>query len=77
MAHHAHRGERGFTLIETLVAGVVLMIGVMATLALISRANATTSVTGNVFTITKANTGIVTRSCTTGGSYGCPTNGSW
>jgi type II secretory pathway pseudopilin PulG len=45
MAHHAHRGERGFTLIETLVAGVVLMIGVMATLALISRANATTSVT--------------------------------
>ena len=36
-----------------------------------------TSVTGNVFTITKANTGIVTRSCTTGGSYGCPTSGSW
>jgi hypothetical protein len=36
-----------------------------------------TSVTTNVFTITKANTGIVTRSCTTTGSYGCPTSGSW
>ena len=46
MAHPAHRrGERGFTLIETLIAGVVLMIGVMATLALISRANATTTTT--------------------------------
>jgi Tfp pilus assembly protein PilV len=46
MAHPAHRrGERGFTLIETLVAGVVLMIGVMATLALITRANSATSTT--------------------------------
>jgi type II secretory pathway pseudopilin PulG len=46
MAQPAPRhGERGFTLIETLIAGVVLMIGVMSTLALISRANAATSTT--------------------------------
>jgi type II secretory pathway pseudopilin PulG len=46
MAHPVNRrGERGFTLIETLMAGVVLMIGVMATLALINRANATTTTT--------------------------------
>ena len=36
-----------------------------------------TSKTGNVFTITKANTGSVTRSCTATGQYGCPTGGSW
>jgi type IV pilus assembly protein PilA len=36
-----------------------------------------TSVTGNVYRITKANTGVVTRSCTTGGSFGCPSDGSW
>jgi type IV pilus assembly protein PilA len=36
-----------------------------------------TSVTGNVFTISKTATGSVTRTCTTGGKYGCPTNGSW
>jgi type IV pilus assembly protein PilA len=36
-----------------------------------------TSVTNNVYTITKDNTGVVTRSCTTGGSFGCPTSGSW
>jgi type IV pilus assembly protein PilA len=36
-----------------------------------------TSVTGNVYTIAKANTGVVTRSCTTGGSFGCPSDGSW
>ena len=36
-----------------------------------------TSVTGNVYTITKANTGVVTRSCTTVGKFGCPTSGSW
>jgi type IV pilus assembly protein PilA len=36
-----------------------------------------TSVTGNSFTITKAAGGGVTRSCATGGSYGCPTSGSW
>ncbi len=36
-----------------------------------------TSVTNNVFTITKAATGIVTRSCTAPGTYGCPSTGSW
>ena len=36
-----------------------------------------TSKTGNVFKINKANTGVVTRSCSTGGKFGCPTNGSW
>jgi type IV pilus assembly protein PilA len=35
------------------------------------------SVTGNVYTIAKADTGVVTRTCTTGGSYGCPSGGSW
>jgi type IV pilus assembly protein PilA len=35
------------------------------------------SVTGNVYTIAKAGTGVVTRTCTTGGSYGCPSGGSW
>jgi Tfp pilus assembly protein PilE len=37
------RGERGFTLIEVMVAAVVLMVGVLSTLALIDRANATTA----------------------------------
>jgi type IV pilus assembly protein PilA len=36
-----------------------------------------TSVTGNVYTIDKAGTGVVTRTCTTGGLFGCPTGGSW
>jgi type IV pilus assembly protein PilA len=36
-----------------------------------------TSITGNVYTIAKANTGIVTRTCTTGASFGCPSSGSW
>ncbi len=36
-----------------------------------------TSKTGNVFKITKSNTGNVVRSCTTGAKYGCPTSGSW
>ena len=36
-----------------------------------------TSKTGNAFKINKSNTGQVTRSCTTGGKFGCPTNGSW
>jgi type IV pilus assembly protein PilA len=31
-----------------------------------------TSKTGNVFTIAKTNTGVVTRTCTTAGKYGCP-----
>jgi len=40
---------------------------------------AATSDTGNVFTITKANSapGAYTRTCTTGGQGGCPTGGSW
>jgi type II secretory pathway pseudopilin PulG len=41
------RGERGFTLIETLVAAVVLMVGVMSTLSLIDRANTTTALTAS------------------------------
>ena len=36
-----------------------------------------TSKTGNVFTITKSNTGAVERSCTTVKKFGCPTSGSW
>jgi type IV pilus assembly protein PilA len=36
-----------------------------------------TSSTNNVFTITRANTGVVTFSCTTGGKAGCPTGGDW
>jgi type IV pilus assembly protein PilA len=36
-----------------------------------------TSVTGDAFTIAKDATGVVTRTCTTGGKYGCPTGGSW
>jgi type IV pilus assembly protein PilA len=36
-----------------------------------------TSITGNVYTIAKANNGAVTRTCTTGGSFGCPVDGSW
>jgi len=35
-----------------------------------------TSSTGNVFTITD-DAGVATRTCTTGGSHGCPTGGSW
>jgi type IV pilus assembly protein PilA len=38
---------------------------------------ASTSSTGNVFTITRASTGVVTFSCTTAGSAGCPTGGDW
>jgi hypothetical protein len=38
---------------------------------------ASTSSTGNVFTITRATTGVVTFSCTTAGSAGCPTGGDW
>jgi type IV pilus assembly protein PilA len=36
-----------------------------------------TSITGNVYTIAKAGNGAVTRTCTTGGSFGCPVDGSW
>jgi type IV pilus assembly protein PilA len=42
-----------------------------------------TSVTGNVFTITKAATGVVTRTCDGSGGkggkgqFGCPTSGNW
>jgi prepilin-type N-terminal cleavage/methylation domain-containing protein len=44
--HSARRAE-GFTLIEVLVAMAVLLIGIMATVALIDRANATTLTTRN------------------------------
>ena len=36
-----------------------------------------TSKTGNAFKINKDANGNVVRSCTTGGKFGCPTNGSW
>jgi hypothetical protein len=42
-----------------------------------------TSVTGNVFTITKAADGTVTRTCDGSGGkggkgqFGCPTSGNW
>jgi type IV pilus assembly protein PilA len=36
-----------------------------------------TSKTGNVFTITKSNTGDVTRTCSTVKKFGCPSGGSW
>ena len=35
------------------------------------------SKSGNDFTITKTAGGAPTRSCTTGGTGGCPSNGSW
>jgi Tfp pilus assembly protein PilV len=41
------RGERGFTLIETLAAAFVLLIGVMSTLALLDRANKTSNLTAS------------------------------
>jgi type II secretory pathway pseudopilin PulG len=41
------RGERGFTLIETLVAATVLIVGVMSTLSLIDRAHTTTALTAS------------------------------
>ena len=39
------RDERGFTLIEILAAMLVLLVGVLGSVALIDRANATTSAT--------------------------------
>jgi type IV pilus assembly protein PilA len=36
-----------------------------------------TSKSTNTFTITKAATGGVTRTCDTDGKFGCPSNGSW
>jgi type IV pilus assembly protein PilA len=38
---------------------------------------ATTSKSGNVFTITKTNGGAAVRTCTTSGQGGCPSSGSW
>jgi type IV pilus assembly protein PilA len=35
------------------------------------------SKSGNDFTITKTNGGAPTRTCSTGGTGGCPSNGSW
>ena len=35
-----------------------------------------TSSTGNTFTITD-DAGVATRTCTAGGTHGCPTGGSW
>lgn len=36
-----------------------------------------TSDTGNVFSISRANTGITSLTCTTAGTAGCPTGGNW
>jgi type IV pilus assembly protein PilA len=36
-----------------------------------------TSSTNNVFTINRAATGITSLTCTTTGTAGCPTNGTW
>jgi type IV pilus assembly protein PilA len=36
-----------------------------------------TSKTNNVFTVTKTAGGVVTRTCSTGAKFGCPTSGSW
>lgn len=36
-----------------------------------------TSTTGNAFTITRADAGTSTYTCTTGGTAGCPTGGVW
>ena len=36
-----------------------------------------TSKSGNVFTMTRASDGTMTRSCTTTASGGCPASGSW
>ena len=36
-----------------------------------------TSKSGNKFKITRANTGVVTRTCTTAGQGACPNSGSW
>ena len=36
-----------------------------------------TSSSGNVFTISRAANGVVTRSCTQTGQGACPSNGSW
>jgi type IV pilus assembly protein PilA len=38
---------------------------------------ATTSKSGNVFTITKTNGGAAVRTCSTSGQGGCPASGSW
>ena len=38
---------------------------------------ATTSKSGNVFTIKKTNGGAAIRTCTTSGKGGCPASGSW
>ena len=36
-----------------------------------------TSDTGNVFKIARAGTGVITLSCTTAGTAGCPSSGNW
>ena len=35
------------------------------------------SKSGNTFSIAKAADGTITRKCSTGGKYGCPTSGTW
>jgi hypothetical protein len=37
----------------------------------------TKSSSGNVFTISRAATGAITRTCTTTGSGACPSSGNW
>ncbi|HZC27872.1 MAG TPA: prepilin-type N-terminal cleavage/methylation domain-containing protein [Actinopolymorphaceae bacterium] len=42
----SRRGERGFTLIEVMIAATVLMVGILSTFRLIDGANVTTSLNG-------------------------------
>ena len=49
----------------------------VGTVAIDSYQVASTSKTGNKFTITKDNAGNVVRSCTATSKYGCPSTGSW
>src|SRR5689334_13157248 len=42
----SRRGERGFTLVEVMIAATVLVIGMLSTFKLVDSANTTTSLNG-------------------------------